>query len=108
MILNVYGDNGEVVKTCESKEVEIKFGTVRALMNLLKIEDDVDGAQLLKTVYDAWDKITKVLSQCFPEMTEDDWDNVSVSEVVPVIIDISKHAFTKMLVIPAEKNVTRE
>lgn len=108
MTLNVYDDDGKVVKTCEAEVVEIRFGTVKALMKLLKIEEETDGAELLRTVYTAWDKITKVLNQCFPEMTEDDWDNVSVSEVVPVIIDIAKNAFTKMLDIPTEKNVTRE
>jgi hypothetical protein len=107
MTLNVYDDQGNITKTCEAEFVDIKFGTVRALMNLLKIEDDIDGAVLLKTVYEAWDQITKVLNRCFPEMTDEDWDNVDVSEVVPVIVDIAKTAFTKMLDIPVEKNVKR-
>lgn len=107
MTLNVYDDQGNITKTCEAEIVDIKFGTVRALMNLLKIEDDVDVAVLFKTVFEAWDKITELLNRCFPEMTYEDWDNVDVSEVVPVIVDIAKMAFTKMLDIPVEKNVKR-
>lgn len=108
MTLNVYDDQGNITKTCEAEIVDIKFGTVRALMNLLKVEDDVDVAVLLKTVFEAWDKITELLNRCFPEMTYEDWDNVDISEVVPLIVDIAKMAFTKMLDIPVEKNVKRE
>lgn len=100
MTINVYGINDKIVKTCEAKVVDLKFGTIRKLMKLLKIDDIENTSELLKVVYSAWDEITIVLSQCFPDMEDDDWDNVKVSELLPVIVNIAKSAFAEMLTLP--------
>jgi hypothetical protein len=71
-------------------------------MALLEIEDINDIAALLKTVYGAWDQVTKVLSECFPDMTDDDWDNVKVNELIPVTVALVKTMVAKMLTIPSE------
>ena len=106
LILNVYDDENKVVKTCKAELVELKFGSIRSLMKLLNIDDINDTAELLKTVYKAWDQLTKILNGCFPDMTDEDWDNVKVSELIPTIMMILKYSFTEMLNIPtdSEKN----
>ena len=98
--LNVYDDNNKITKTCEAKIVDIKFGTIRKLMKLLKIENVENTSELLKMVYDAWDELIVVLNQCFPEMEDDDWDSVKVSELLPIIVKIAKSAFSEMLAVP--------
>lgn len=98
--LNVYDNEDKITKTCEAKIVDLKFGTIRKLMNLLKIDDIENTSELLKVVYTAWDEITAVLNLCFPDMEEEDWDNVKVNELLPVIIKIVKSAFSEMLAIP--------
>lgn len=100
IIINVYNDENEVVKTCEAKIIDIKFGTIRKLMDLLKIDDINDTSELLKTVYGAWDQITRVLDQCFPDMEEEDWDGVLVNELLPVILQIARATFGEMLKVP--------
>ena len=100
MTINVYGINDKIVKTCEAKVVDLKFGTIRKLMKLLKIDDIENTSELLKVVYSAWDEITVVLDQCFPDMEDDDWDNVKVNELLPVIVNIAKSAFAEMLTLP--------
>ena len=35
MIINVYDDEGNVIKTCEAVSVKLKFGAIRSLMELL-------------------------------------------------------------------------
>lgn len=98
--INVYGNSNEITKTCEAKVVDIKFGTIRRLMGLLKVEEIDNTSELLKAVYEAWEQITDVLTQCFPDMNDEDWDNVKVNELLPVIIQIAKSAFAEMLTVP--------
>lgn len=98
--INVYGNSNEITKTCEAKVVDIKFGTIRRLMGLLKVEEIDNTSELLKAVYEAWEQITDVLAQCFPDMNDEDWDNVKVNELLPVIIQIAKSAFAEMLTVP--------
>lgn len=107
LVLNVYDDENNVVKTVEATAISIKFGVVRQLMKLLKIDDVSDTAELFKVILDAWDEITKVLNSCFPEMTEEDWDNVRIDELIPTVVELLKGSFSLMLTIPqsgAEKN----
>lgn len=100
--IKVYDDENNVIKTCKAVDCELKFGAIRKVMALLEIEDINDTTALFKTVYGAWDQLTKVLSQCFPDMTEDDWDNVHVSELIPVVVSLAKNMIAKVLTIPAE------
>lgn len=100
MKLNVYGENNEVTKTVEAQFVDIKMGTIRRLMKLLNVDDIEDTATLLKVIYGAWEQLIKILDEVFPDMEEDDWDNVNVSELMPILIDVLKGSFAKMLTIP--------
>ena len=100
--LNVYDDEGNVTKTCEAQVVDITFGTIRSLMKLLNVDNIDDTAALFKIVYNAWDQFISILNKCFPDMTEDDWDNVKLNELIPILIVILKDTFAKMLSIPKD------
>lgn len=100
--LNVYDDENNIVKTATAEVMELKFGSIRSLMKLLKVDDINDTAQLLKVVYGAWEQLTKILNSCFSDMTDEDWDNVKVSELIPVLVAILKYSFTQMLSIPTD------
>lgn len=100
--LNVYDDNDEIIKTVKAQIVELRFGTVRSLMELLKVDSIDDTGELLKTVYTAWDRITKILQKVFPDMEENDWENIKLTELIPVIILILKNSFMQILTIPTD------
>lgn len=100
--LNVYDKDNNIVKTCEAVDADLKFGAIRSIMKLLNIDDIDDTAQLLKTVYSAWEQLTAILSQCFPDMAEEDWDNVKLEELIPVIVGILRTSFGKILTIPSD------
>lgn len=96
IIVNVYDDNNEVVKTYTASVAKIKFGTIRAIMALLNVERVNDTSELLKTVYAAWGQLVRLLNNCFPEMTEEEWDNVPVEEVYLVVMQILRSSFAQM------------
>ena len=104
MKLNVYNKDGEVVKTVEGKNIDIKFGHIRSIMKLLNVDNIDDTYDLLNSVYSAWEKLTEILSECFPEMEEEDWENIRIKELIPELIQIIKDSFAEILTIPKEKN----
>lgn len=102
LVLKVYDEDDKVTKEVEAKVIDLRFGTVRSLVELLNVEDIDDTAELLKKVYSAWGQITKILSKVFPEMEDADWDNVKLSELLPILVIIFKSSFVQMLAIPAD------
>lgn len=107
--LNVYDENDNIIKTSEAKMIDLRFGTIRSLMELLKVDDINDTTQLLRTVYSAWAQVIGILSKVFPDMEEEDWENIKLSELLPMLVAILKSSFAQILTIPTdEKNVTRE
>lgn len=91
-------------KEYTSQAYEIPFGTIRKLMELLKVEDMTNQAQLLKVVAGAWDELMSVLYNVFPEVTSEEWDKATTKEVLRVVIEIAKFAVADVFVIPTEKN----
>lgn len=106
--LKVYGKDGEVLKECKAKTVDIMFGTIRNLMKLFRVDELENTAQILKVVGSAWSDVTAILSECFPEMEDEDWDHVKLKELVPVILSILKDSFAEIVSIPKDPKVKGE
>lgn len=104
LVIKVYDDDDNVIKECKAQTVDIRFGQISAILELVNVEKIDDTNELLKTVHSAWKQVKKVLSKIFPDMTEDDWENVSLKELIPVVITIIKSSFSEMLTIPKSKN----
>lgn len=98
--INVYDKDNNIVKTCEAVDAELKFGAIRSIMKLLNIDNINDTGELLKVIYSAWEQLTAILSQCFPDMQEGDWDFVKLDELIPVVVGILRASFGKILTIP--------
>lgn len=103
MKLNIYDAKGKkVVKTYESETYDIMFGTVSAIMDVIKVDQIDDQAELVKVICSAWNEVTDVLGGVFPGVTKEEWKHVKVKELIPIIIEIVKFAVTDMLSIPTD------
>ena len=100
--IKVYDKDNKVVKTCKAVDASLKFGAVRKIMALLDIDNINDSGAVFKAVYGAWDQLTEVLSQFFPDMEDSDWDNVYVEELIPVVWGIAKSVLSKIMTVPNE------
>lgn len=101
LTLNIYDKTGKnIVRISKADTYDLMFGTVMSLMELVKIEDSDNQLELLKTIVNAWNEITDVLSEVFPDITADEWKYVKVKELMPVILDIAKSAVSETFVIP--------
>lgn len=104
LILNVYDKTGAVKKTATANTVDLEFGSIRAIMELLNVDSIDDTDALLRTVYGAWDNLIGILDRCFPDMEYDDWEHVRLKELMPILINILKYSFTEILTIPNDPN----
>lgn len=102
--ITVFDNNDNVVKECKAHTIDIKFGQVSALMELMDVESVSDSVELLRIVHKAWRQVVAILSKVFPDMEEGDWDNVSLKELLPVVVEILKYSFAEMVKIPKSKN----
>ena len=102
LTLSIYDSDGNLVRVAEGHVPRIKFGVVRALMEILNISDSTSTFDVLKNVYDAWDKVTELLGTVFEDVTAEEWDNVDVSELVPLALGIMRHALKKMNGVPTD------
>ena len=102
--INIYNEKGEVTKAAEAKALDLRFGSIRKIMELLKIEEAGNTYDLLRTIYGVWDELTGILSECFPEIKPEEWDGVKMNELLPAVALIAKESFAAMLTIPTEKN----
>lgn len=103
--LHIYDKTGKnVIKTYEAEAYDLPFGTIKSLMEILKIEDMKDQAQLLRVIVEAWDEVINTLESVFPECTAEEWKTVKVKELLKVIISIAKTAISDIFIIPTEKN----
>lgn len=102
--INVYDKSGKIVKTCTAKPMELTFGAVRTLMEVLKVDSITNTSDMLKTIFDAWETLRDVLNGCFTEMTDADWEYVRMKELAPVVMSMLRYSFAEMMTIPQEKN----
>ena len=98
--INVYDDDGNLVKTVKGEPVHFRFGTIRKLMRLVEVEKADNTGELLNIVSGAWNELTRILSRCFPEMEEKDWDGVEINELLPAVVEIVKAAVSEINRIP--------
>lgn len=107
--LNIYANDGKTVeKTYTAKEYTVTFGVVRKFMKLIDIEKIEDKTELLNIIVGAWSEFESVLSGYFPEVKEEEWDRVSLEEIVDLIIDIAMDIVSKVAKIPTQKKWLRD
>lgn len=100
LTLNIYDNKGKVVKTVDAQLVQLKFKTVRTIMEILNIESVDNTVDLLKTLYAAWDEIKEILVEIFPDATLEELDNTNLNELLPLVVSIVKYSFAEVLTIP--------
>lgn len=103
MELNIYKIDGKTVaRTVKASRFDLTFGTVDRLMSLLKLEKSNTNSELLKTIFSAWSELKEVLSEVFPDVSDDEWQRVKIKELMPLVIEIAEFALYEAMGIPSE------
>ena len=110
MKLRIYDEKGKnVVREVEAEEYDITFGVVIELMELLKIDDNMNSIQVIAAAAKTWDELTGILDNIFPNVTREEWKTVKLKELIPLIMWIVRKSISEMLKIPGNgKNLPGE
>lgn len=108
--LNIYGKvrgKRKVVKTYKTNTLDISFGIVEDMMEVLdKVQSDSDENTILNVIIKNLKNVKPLLLDVFDGLTEEELKNASSKEVVQVIVNVITFAIREIngLVGNAEKN----
>lgn len=102
--INIYEDDMVTLKTTKHGLItKVPFGTVRRLLNLLKVDfKEMDKITILSVLARSGDELFSILDTVFPDMTEDDWDHVDTGEIIGVIYQIAESSLKDIIKVPVE------
>lgn len=105
--LNIYNELDEVVKTYKRNSYALKMRQLKDIITTLELDKlakcftskDVNSNTemievISKMVANSWGKVQNLMLDVFPDMTEEEYLDTTVNEVVQVIINLGKYAFT--------------
>ena len=105
--LNIYNKQDEIVKTYTCQSYSIKMRLLKDIIVTLKIDELSKCLLELVTGYlnQAYGQICELMKDIFPGLTDEEFLDTSINEVVKCIIDLGKYTFSTIkLATSNEKN----
>ena len=93
--LNIY--NGKTIeKTYVAEELDIMYGTVEDLLNVIDFDNLSDEKEVVKVVIATLNNLKPFLKQIFDGLTDDEIRRTKVKELVPLFVDIVKYSIEEL------------
>ena len=100
--LHIYNELDDVVKTYTRNTYSIRMRQLKAIIETLNIdgmasilEENTKNIDLVKYVSklmtSAYDEIQELIKDIFPELTDEEYMDTHLEEVVKVLVDLVKH-----------------
>lgn len=94
--LNIYGDEGEVVKTYTSHEFDLMTGTCEDILKAVDIDkimasmNDSNelGKEIIRVVLTGYSKFRPFIFRAFKGLTEEEFEHTKMKEVGQIITSI--------------------
>lgn len=97
LILNVYNPETKLVdKQYTADTVDIMFGTIEDLIEVIDVDNLNDDMELAKLVLMSIKKIKPLLKEVFTGLTDEELKNTKIKELIPLFINIIKYMFTEL------------
>lgn len=106
LLLNIYDEKDNVVKTYTREGYSIKMRLLKDIISMIDFEiltssfqEDTTESNMLfvKLVTDlvvkSYDTIQELMKKVFVELTDEEYLNTAIDEVVQIIIDLVKYSF---------------
>lgn len=89
MKLNVYKSQTEIEKTYETQAYDLMYGTVEDIFEILDgMENMKTNDQIIGVIQKNRTKLTELLKDVFPEITDDELRRIKLKELVPFFIEL--------------------
>ena len=93
--LNIY--NGKTIeKTYVADEIDIMFGTVEDLLDVIDFDNLNDEKEVVKVVIKTLNNLKPFLKQIFDGLTDDEIKRTKVKELIPLFVDIVKYTMDEL------------
>ena len=93
--LNIY--NGKnIEKTYVADEIDIMFGTVEDLLDVIDFDDLNDEKEVVKVVIKTLNNLKPFLKQIFDGLTDDEIKRTKLKELVPLFVDIVTYTMEEL------------
>lgn len=88
--LNIYKENNknEIEKTYRAEGYDLMLGTVEDFMNILDLDNLNNNVEVAKMVVKGYSQIKPLLKEVFPEITDEEFKRIKVTDLVNTIVQI--------------------
>lgn len=91
LLLNIYSAETKViVKQYTAETVDIMFGTIEDLIDIIDVEKLGDNLEWAKVIALSMKKLKPLLKEVFVGVTDEELKNTKIKELVPLFINIFK------------------
>lgn len=89
MKLNIYKNQKEIEKTYNVDAYDLMYGTVEDIFEVMDgLDEKASDADILKVIQKNRSKLTSLIKDIFPEITDDELKRIKLKELVPFFIDL--------------------
>ena len=93
--LNIY-DGKNIEKTYVAEEIDIMFGTVEDLLDVIDFDNLNDEKEVVKVVIKTLNNLKPFLKQIFDGLTDEEIKRTKVKELVPLFVDIITYTMDEL------------
>lgn len=103
--LNIYDrTTKEIEKTYTVNSIDLMFGTVEDILNVVDIDKLGDQTEVVKMIVKGWAQLKPFLKDIFPGLTDEEIKGVKINEMIPVFMQIFAGISENMGVLVNGKN----
>lgn len=89
MKLNIYKNQKEIEKTYTIDAYDLMYGTVEDIFEVMDgLDEKASDADILKVIQKNRSKLTSLIKDIFPEITDEELKRIKLKELVPFFIDL--------------------
>ena len=93
--LNIYNGK-EIEKTYVAEEIDIMFGTVEDLLEVINFDNLKDENEVVKVVIATLKNLKPFLKQIFDGLTDEEIKRTKVKELVPLFVKIVTYSIEEL------------
>ena len=104
LTLNIYGDDGEVVKTYSSHDFDLMTGTCEDILKTIDIDRIMEslsnseqlGQEIIRVVLTGYDKFRPFIFKAFRGLTEEEFAHTKMKEIGRIITSIAIYTINEL------------
>ena len=89
MKLNIYKNQKEIEKTYSVDAYDLMYGTVEDIFEVMDgLDQKASDSDIVKVIQKNRTKLTALIKDIFPEITDDELKRIKLKELVPFFVDL--------------------